>query len=65
MKGWFWGPATPVELFKNTLFYRTPAVAASDSFNFSAYNYIKWLQQRRFCVNFAKLLRTSFDRTPL
>ena len=64
MNGWFWGPATPVELFKNTLFYRTFPVAAFDSFSFPACNYIKWFQQRLFSVNFAKFLRTSFDRTP-
>ena len=29
------------EIFKNTLFYRTPLVAATDSFRFLACNFIK------------------------
>ena len=35
-------------------------MAASGSFRFPAYNFIK----RRFSVNFAKFKRISFERTP-
>ena len=62
---WTAGCETPVRLFKNTFFNRTFPVAASDSFRFPpAALWKKGLQQRRFSVRFAKILRTSFHRTP-
>ena len=51
-------------IFKNTLFYWTSLVAVSDSFRFPTCNFIiKRFPQRCFSVNFAKFLRTCFDRT--
>ena len=35
------GSEIPVHLFKNTFFYRTSPVAASDNFRFPACNFIK------------------------
>ena len=54
------------EIFKNIFFYRTSPVAASDSFrDFQpAILSKKRLPQIYFSVNFAKFLKTSFDRTP-
>ena len=53
------------EIFKNTFFYRTSLVAGSDCFRIPVCNFIKKrLRQRCFPVNYAKCLRTSFDRTP-
>ena len=63
---WTAASETPVRLFKNTLFYRKSSVVASHSFRFPAFSFInKGLQQKRFSVNFAKLLNTSFYGTPL
>ena len=63
---WTAGSETPVRLFKNTFFYRTSPVVASDSFRFPACSLLKkGLQQRRFYVNFPKFLRPSFNRTSL
>ena len=60
---WTAGSETPVRLFKNTFFYRTSPVVASDSFRFPACSLLKkGLQQRRFYVNFPKFLRPSFNR---
>ena len=53
------------EIFKNTLCYRTFPTAASDSFKFPARNFtVKETPERCISVNFAKFLRTSFDRVP-
>ena len=38
MNGWFWNTS---RLFKNTFFYKTSPVAASDIFRFPACNFIK------------------------
>ena len=62
---WTAGSETPVRLFENTFFNGTFPVAASDSFRFPpAALFKKGLQQRRFSVRFAKVLRTSFYKTP-
>ena len=53
-----------MRLFKNTFFYRTSPVAASDSFRFPACSFIKRDSSKDVFVNFAKFLRTSFYRTP-
>ena len=54
-----------MHLFKNTFFYRTSQVTASDSSRFPACSFIeKETWARMFIVNFAKSLRTSFVRTP-
>ena len=53
------------DILRTPYFTEHPPVAASDSFRFPACNFIKktfW--KRCFSVNFAKLLRTSFNRTP-
>ena len=52
------------EIFKNTLLYWTSSVAVSDSFGFPVCKLKKRFLQRCFSVNFVKILRTSFDRTP-
>ena len=59
-------PCETCEIFKNTLFYWTYQVAASDSFMFPVCNFIKKrFGQKCLSVNFSKFLRTSFDRTPV
>ena len=46
---------------RNSMFYRTSPVAASDSFSFLACNFIKReTPARMFSVNFANFLRTFF-----
>ena len=61
---WTADSETPVRLFKNTFFYRSCPVAASDSSAFQPAALLKKRpQKRRFSVNFAKALRTSSDRT--
>ena len=51
------------KIFKNTLFYWTSPVAASGCFRFPPCNFIKKeIPAKTFSVNFAKFLRTSFDR---
>ena len=56
---------TPVYLFENTFIYRTSPVAASDSFMFRAYKFIKKETPAKILLcKFSKMLRTSFDRIP-
>ena len=63
MKGWFWNTSVP--LFKNTFFYRTSPVAASDSSRFPPTALLKKrLGERCLSVNFVKFLWTSFVRRP-
>ena len=54
-------------LFKNTLFHRTSAVAAPESFRFPASNFIikATMAKKIFCI-FCKIFKDifSFDRTP-
>ena len=55
---WTAGSETPVRLFKNTFFYRTSSVAASDSFRFPACNFIKKETQGKiFICEFCKSFR--------
>ena len=52
---------TSVCLFKNTLFYRTSPVAASDSFRFPAWNFIKnETPAKTFLSKFCKIYKTIF-----
>ena len=53
------------EIFKNTLFYWTCPVAVSGRLRFPACNLKNRFPRRCFSVNFAKILGTTFDRTPL
>ena len=62
---WTAGSETPVRLFKNTFFYRTSPVAASDSFRFPACRFIKkGTPANTFFCEFCKVFRASFYRTP-
>ena len=52
------------KIFKNTLFYKSPA-AASAGLRFPACNFVKKeTPAKMFFCEFYKTLRTSFDRTP-
>ena len=55
------------ESFKNTLFYRTSLVAASDSFIFSACNFVKKeTAVKMFFCEFCEIFKNifSYDGTP-
>ena len=55
------GSETPVRLFKNTFFYRTSPVAASDSFRFPACNFIKKeTPEKVFFCEFCKIFKNIF-----
>ena len=55
------GSETPVRLFKNTFFYRTSPVAASDSFRFPACNFIKKeTPAKMFICEFCKIFKNIF-----
>ena len=58
---WTAGSETPVHLFKNTIFYRTSAVAASDSFMFPACSFIKKeTPAKTFFCEFCKIFKNIF-----
>ena len=64
MKGWFWNTSVP--LFKNTFFYRTSPVAASDSFRFPACNFIKKeTPAKMFICEFCKIFKNIFRQKHL
>ena len=62
---WTAGSETPERLFKSTFFTEHLQWLLSTVLGFQPATLLKKRhQQRRFSVNFAKFLRTSFDRTP-